>query len=277
MMKTIYMADLDGTLLHSDGTLSDYTKTTLNALIERGLQFTVNTSRTPDSAMSVLQGLRLKLPIILMNGSMFYNPETRDTEHLVCIDPIAARTVVAVCRRLHTEPFVFSFKEGYMDLQYVSAASANSKKFIETRGRYYRSCRQVDSINTSGKIPFIALVGDKPELENLEKQFSRIKGIQTVLFPNEKGDYCFLEIYPEKAGKGDGAKLFKEKYGFNKIVAFGDNLNDIPMLKAADFSVAVANGYTDLKKIANLEIDGCDQDSVANYLLMEWARDPKLY
>ena len=86
-MKTIYMADLDGTLLRSDGTLSDYTKTTLNALIERGLQFTVNTSRTPDSAMSVLQGLRLKLPIILMNGSMFYNPVTRETEHLLCIDP----------------------------------------------------------------------------------------------------------------------------------------------------------------------------------------------
>ena len=60
-------------------------------------------------------------------------------------------------------------------------------------------------------------------------------------------------------------------------MAFGDNLNDIPMLTAADFSVVVANGYPELKRIANLEIDSCDKDAVANYLLMEWARDPKLY
>ena len=276
-MKTLYMADLDGTLLHTDGSLSDYTKTTLNALIERGLQFTINTSRTTESAISVLGGLKLKLPIILMNGSMFYNPETKETEHLLCIDPVAARTAVAVCLRLHAEPFVFSYKDGGMDLQYVNCNSTHTKKFIETRGKYYRSCKQVASINTSGKIPFIALVGDKHELENVEANLKHIKGIQTVLFPNEKGDFCFLEIYPEKAGKGDGALLFKEKYSFDRVVAFGDNLNDIPMLRAADFSVAVANGYTDLKQIANLEIDGCDKDSVANYLLMEWARDPKLY
>jgi len=275
-MKTIYMADLDGTLLRSDGALSDYTKTTLNALIERGLQFTVNTSRTPESALSVLKGLNLKLPLILMNGSMFYNPETRETEHLICIEPFAARTAVAVCRRLNFEPFIFSYKDGGMDLQYISCDSPYSKKFLELRGKRYRSCRRVASVNTSGKIPFIALVGDE-SLGELEALLKRIKGIQTVLFPNEKGDYCFLEIYPEKAGKGDGTKIYKEKYGFQKVVAFGDNLNDIPMLTVADFSVAVANGYADLKKIAHLEIDGCDKDSVANYLLIEWARDPKLY
>ena len=61
------------------------------------------------------------------------------------------------------------------------------------------------------------------------------------------------------------------------MVAIGDNLNDIPMLEAADYGVATANGYKELKAVADLEIDGCDKDSVANYLLMEWARDPKLY
>lgn len=275
-MKTLYMADLDGTLLNSEGKLSEYTKTTLNALIERGLSFTINTSRTPESALAVLHGLKLKLPIVLMNGSMFYNPETKSAEHLCCIDPIAARTAVAVCRRLRGEPFVFSYKDGGMDLQYISCDSPHSAAFLKARGKYYRSQRQVTSINTSGKIPFIALVGEMAELGKLEAELRRIKGIRTVVFENESGDFCFLEIYPESAGKGEGARLFKEKYRFDKLVVFGDNLNDIPMMKSADFSVAVANGYTDVKKIANLEIDSCDKDAVANYLLMEWARDPKL-
>ncbi len=276
-MKTLYMADLDGTLLNSKGELTGFSRTTLNALIERGLNFTVNTSRTPESALSVLKGLKLKLPLILMNGSMFYNPETGSAEHLVCIDPISARTAVAICQRLGGEPFVFSYKDGGMDVQYLRCDSPFSSAFLKSRGKYYRSCKQVCSINTSGKIPFIALVGEMDKLKEIETALIRVKGIRTVLFENESGDFCFLEIYPEKAGKGEGARQYIEKYGYQKLVAFGDNLNDIPLLDVADFGIAVANGYKELKEIADLEIDGCDKDSVANYLMMEWARDPKLY
>ncbi len=74
-MNTLYMADLDGTLLNTAGELSHYTLVTLNALIERGLPFTVNTSRTPQSVMPVIKGLHLKLDAVLMNGSCFFDTQ----------------------------------------------------------------------------------------------------------------------------------------------------------------------------------------------------------
>ena len=107
MMKTIYMADLDGTLLHSDGTLSDYTKTTINALIERGLQFTVNTSRSPRSAEAVISELNLRLPAIYMNGSLFCNTQSGDILHTECIAQSDARIALATCLRMGAEPFLY--------------------------------------------------------------------------------------------------------------------------------------------------------------------------
>ncbi len=276
-MKTLYMADIDGTLLNSKGVLSDYTAKTLNALIERGLPFTVNTSRSPESAMSVIEKLNLKLPAILMNGSMFYNTKEKKAEHLNCISPVAARTAVAVCKRLNAEPFVFSYINGGIDVQYASCNSPASAAFLKARGSYYRSCREAFGINASGSIPFIICVGEGEHLNRVAEELKRIKDISASVYLDNSGGYSFLEIYSQCAGKGKGALAFKEKYGFGRIVAFGDNFNDIPMFEAADFSIAVANAYPEIKNIASLEIDSCDSDAVANYLLLEWARNPELY
>ena len=69
-MKTLYVSDLDGTLLNSKGELSDNTAAIINSLISHGLDFTVNTSRTPKSAEHILAKLKLKLPAIVMNGQI---------------------------------------------------------------------------------------------------------------------------------------------------------------------------------------------------------------
>ena len=51
------------------------------------------------------------------------------------------------------------------------------------------------------------------------------------------------------------------------MTAFGDNLNDISMLNAADCAVAVSNAVDDTKKICDKIIGGNDDDAVAKYIL----------
>ena len=63
-MNTVYVSDLDGTLLRSDATLSVFSRDTLTRLLSEGLLFTVASARSVASIRPILAGLKLPLPII---------------------------------------------------------------------------------------------------------------------------------------------------------------------------------------------------------------------
>ena len=67
-------------------------------------------------------------------------------------------------------------------------------------------------------------------------------------------------------------KFLREKYDFDKIVVFGDNLNDLSMFKVADVKIAVENAKEELKKFADLVIGSNDNDGVAKWLKNSYER-----
>ena len=69
-MKTLYVSDLDGTLMRRDGTISLFTVRTVNELIRQGLYFTYATARSIKSARTIAGDLQLTLPVITRNGAV---------------------------------------------------------------------------------------------------------------------------------------------------------------------------------------------------------------
>lgn len=276
-MNTLYISDLDGTLLDDEGRLSDYTKKTLNALIAHGLPFTVNTSRSPESARSVLDGLQLKLPAILMNGSCFYDFSKNEAVSLTPVPNTAAPLCVKKLIEVGLSPFVFSLINGDTSVQLYGKQNTYTKRFIDDRAGYYPSVTAESSFKMSTGIPYIVCVGSRDMCALGATALSGIRGISHSLFSSEDGSYCFLEIYDENAGKHKGAVRFSKQYGFQKTVAFGDNLNDLEFIDKADIGVAVANAHKELFSVANEVIGKNSENSVADYLLIEWSRRPELY
>ena len=74
--KVLYVSDLDGTLMRSDITLSDYTVQTINELVDKGMNFTYATARSIESAIPIAGGLKLKLPVITRNGAVLADNTT---------------------------------------------------------------------------------------------------------------------------------------------------------------------------------------------------------
>ena len=72
--RTLYVSDLDGTLLRSDQRTSDYTNRVINELTDRGMLFSYATARSYVSSHRVTAGLTARIPVILYNGAM-----TRDS------------------------------------------------------------------------------------------------------------------------------------------------------------------------------------------------------
>ena len=79
-------------------------------------------------------------------------------------------------------------------------------------------------------------------------------------------DLYFLEIITKSVSKASGALEVKKMLGADKIIAFGDNLNDIPLFEIADECYAVSNAEDELKKIATDVIASNDEDAVAEFI-----------
>ncbi len=271
-MKTLYVADLDGTLLNSKGELSDFSRSTINSLISFGLDFTINTSRTPKSAEKVLSKLNLKLPAIMMNGSAFYDNDKKEYSKLFPIPHPLARKASAELLKLGTEPFLFSLEEDDISVQYSKADLPLSKCFMERRYKYYSRWEKSTYISPKSDALYIIATGSLDALSRAKTKIDSIKGLSCSLFQLDEGG-AYLEIYSFSAGKWRGLKAFMEIYGYDKCVCFGDNLNDIEMLKNADLGVCVANGYDEAKRVSDLIIESAESDAVAKYLMIEWSRN----
>ena len=67
--QALYVSDLDGTLLRSDGSLSPYSLRTITRLIHEGMLFTVASARGCNLIRAAIGGLPLRLPVIDQNGA----------------------------------------------------------------------------------------------------------------------------------------------------------------------------------------------------------------
>ena len=66
------------------------------------------------------------------------------------------------------------------------------------------------------------------------------------------------------------AEHLKQLLQVDEVVAFGDNHNDIAMMKTADFCFAPENAVIEVKRIANRIIESCDDDGVAKYIKQKY-------
>ncbi|MCD7957609.1 MAG: HAD hydrolase family protein [Lachnospiraceae bacterium] len=69
----LFVSGLDGTLLDEKDTLSDFSRVELNRMLDEGANFTISTMRTPASLLEPMRDVRLRLPVIVMDGAALYD------------------------------------------------------------------------------------------------------------------------------------------------------------------------------------------------------------
>ena len=73
---TLYVSDLDGTLLGAEPRLPEEAVPLLNEMLDAGLPFTVATARSWTSAEPIVRLLHLKHPVVAYNGALLVDPVT---------------------------------------------------------------------------------------------------------------------------------------------------------------------------------------------------------
>ena len=264
-MKTLYVSDLDGTLLRSDIRTSDYTNRTINRLVAQGMLFSYATARSYITSTKVTRGLNAAIPLIVYNGAMvinnvsgqillsnFFTPEIRSLLHDLINHDIY--------------PLIYSFQEGAEKFTYIrEKCSRGMCNFIDSRKGDPRD-HPVSTISEllEGDLFYISCIDDEDKLTPF---YAKYKDQYHCIFHRDVySNDPWLEIMPLAASKSNAIRQLKEFLHCDGLVVFGDGKNDMDMFEMADECYAVENAVDELKKIATQVIGKNDDDSVAKWL-----------
>ncbi|MBR6106586.1 MAG: HAD family hydrolase [Oscillospiraceae bacterium] len=270
MTDTLFVTDLDGTLLQPDVTVSDRSFAILSELLERGLPLTVATARTSFSVMPILRGLPFRLPLILQNGSVLHDPVHDRIVHAAVIGAEAFQAVLALFAEFGFNGFVFCVPADQLECCYTELTTEHMRQYYaERRMKYDKPFRQVGSLHalTERNPVFLSLHGPPVRLDPLYARLRELPGISVTYYRDVyERDIWYLEVSAPDASKYHGICRLREMTGAGTVIGFGDNHNDIPLFRACDRKIAVGNAADELKSLAD-EIIGCNtENAVAEYL-----------
>ncbi len=265
-MKTLYVTDLDGTLLHNDQTLSDFSAEVLKNLMDKGMIFTYATARSASTAGAATRGFPVPFAVVY-NGA--FTVDMKSGKRVLSSVFAKEESDFIICTLLDggISPRTFALIDGKERFAYTSAhlESLGAQEYFRTRKNDPRAYLGKNEDLYEGEIFTISACGKKEELLPL---YEKLKNTSVCHFypDNYSPDY-YLELLPKGATKAEAILRLKEHLGCDRIVAFGDGINDISMFKIADECYAVANAHPDLKAIATAIIPSNEEDGVAKWLI----------
>ena len=264
-MKTLYVSDLDGTLIRSDERTSDYTNQVINRLVAEGMIFSYATARSFHTSHKVTAGLNARIPLITYNGAMVVD----NVDGSFLIKNFFGEEVRDILRDLFDHdvyPMVYGFVEGIEKFSFLPAKSSRGLlAFNETR-RGDKRCRIVDTEAElmQGDIFYLTCIDEAEKLLPLyEKYKDRCHCVYQIdIYSGEP----WLEIMPRAASKSNAIRQVQQMLGCDRLVVFGDGKNDIDMFEMADEAYAMANAVPELKAKATAVIGSNNEDGVAKWL-----------
>lgn len=264
-MHTLYVSDLDGTLLRSDETTSAYTNSVINSLTDKGMLFSYATARSFVTAKKVTKGLTAKIPLIVYNGAFVIDSATEE----ILIQNYFGNAVESLLADLlvhEVYPIVYAMINGAEKFSYVpELCTKGMQQFLDSRKGDIRThaVKTADDLH-AGNIFYITCIDEPHKLEPLYAKYR--KAFHCVYQKDIYSKAQWLEIMPKQTSKANAIRQLQARLQCERLVVFGDGKNDIDMFQAADEAYAVQNAHDDLKQYASAVILSNDEDGVAKWL-----------
>lgn len=270
----LYVSDLDGTLLRNNATLSQYSKQSLEALINNGVYFTVASARGIAAIRQLMQGVPLTLPVIGVNGAYITDVHTGEHHLINSIEQKCSIELFETINKFQHEIFVSTFDGTKDRLYYCSITNGGMEWYFNDRKRNndHRLTFTSDlSIALQEQVVCLTVINRKDRLLELYQYIERsFPQMQIYFFENEYSPgWYWLTIHHYRASKKHAIQYIADQYGIpkDKVTVFGDNLNDMSMFKGAGEGIAVSNAIAELKQHATKVIGSNEEDSVVNYII----------
>lgn len=270
---TLYMSDLDGTLLSTDSQISQRSAHIITDLTECGAKISVATARTPATVVPLLAGVRIDVPAVVMTGCATWDRNKGHFEDAFFLSAEEVRTGVDVCERYGISPFVYVMAEDgrcldvYHTLRHLNKAE---ESFYNERARLRLKTFHIGTPPPARAYTHTMLfyaMGTDAAIAQAAEELSERTRCTICCYPDIFNPAIQnLEIFPVGVSKAAAVLRVKERVGVKRLVVFGDSNNDLSMFAVADVAVAVGNALPAVKDAATVVIEPNYTDSVARFI-----------
>lgn len=269
MEKTLYVTDLDGTLLNRQDRVSPFSIRTINELVKKGMLFTYATARSLVSATKVTEGLSTNIPVIAYNGAFILQPSSGAVLAREDFTAEERSRVRAFLDARGISPLVYAFVDGVEKVSWIPELENDGIRRYLSQRQGDRRLRPVSGRDAlyEGEIFYYTCIGEKEELQPVFDVFAGDARYRCTMQQELYRPEYWCEIMPARASKANAVRKLKEMWDCTRVVSFGDAVNDLPMFEISDEAYAVANAVDELKAAATGIIESNEDDGVAKWLL----------
>ena len=239
--------DIDGTLLNAERSLSE---TTVSAFAKANATTILASSRMPGAMYYLQEGLHIQnAPLIAYNGGLILG----HNQAVLQSNMLPLDVLEALLPHHKTQSYnlsIYADNDWFTDQEdFWSLREINNTRVTPT---YQEAAQSLALLKTQGRAPHKLMCMGAPHIIDsiialLQEDFG-----STVHLYRSKDTY--LEISPKGIDKSSALQLLLDNYfdyGMEAVIAFGDNHNDMELIRDAGLGVAVANATTPLKTSAD--------------------------
>jgi Cof subfamily protein (haloacid dehalogenase superfamily) len=247
--------DCDGTLLDSQGNLSNHAPEAIEKAQKMGIKIALVTGRSQSTLDFILRRLNLKGPFIGSGGAYIGDLATGEIIQQRTLPKIEVETLIRLCRKLELILFL-----DHSDFMICEKENEKTKQHKEEHGYFWKIVP--DLLQELTELPEKGLVvGNEQILAELFSYYHNNNHEVSFTFTSPTS----MDILPKGVSKGNALIKLAEhlKINLNRIAVIGDYMNDLEMFKVAGTSVAMGNAPKEVKQAADIIAPSNDRSGVA--------------
>lgn len=236
--------DLDGTLLNDSKQVSDKTARALSCLPARGVPVVIASARPPRSVRHVYQALKLDTWQINYNGAMIWDEPRREVVFHRPMEGDRVRRIIDHARSLSADVLVSC------EVQDRWYTDAFEQKYTTETGRLFRPDRIIPIAQMCAEpVTKLMLLGDPQAIDRMTPVLEEAHPDVSVIH----SDPDLIQVMDRTASKAAALSRVAKHYRvqMDRVMAIGDAINDLPMLRAVGVAVAMDNAHPAVKQVAD--------------------------
>lgn len=254
-MTYLIAIDSDGTLRHSDGSISDTTKKMIEELTRQGNIITICTARPRYHTMKISEEVGASRFLISSNGTEIY-------------DSLNDKVIYAsYLSSEHCKKIFYDLKSINIRAIFVCDNVEYATQFIRNDSQILLNENNINNMLTK-KIKQIMVIGS--DKDKIKKYKNKVKSynLNIIDTSNDIKKEIWFSIVSNESSKGIALKKLAEYLNIpiSQTIAIGNDNNDLSMIQVAGIGVAVENATTELKQIADYITSSNDDDGVIKFL-----------
>jgi Cof subfamily protein (haloacid dehalogenase superfamily) len=260
--RKLIALDLDGTLLNKQKMISPRTKKVLEEAKNMGHHLVIATGRPPRASVQYYHELGLTTPMVNFNGALVHHVTDESWgHHHFPLERETALEVLDVCERYGIQNVMAEI----MDEYYLKQHDENFVRIL------------ADGRAPLGVGVIHDLLHDHPTSLLIQAHEDAVHELRAHLREHHAhvvehrywgAPWNVIEVMKAGVNKATGLSLIAERLGVKRenVIAFGDEDNDLEMIRYAGTGVAMGNANPQLKAVADMICDTNDNDGIAMIL-----------